>query len=198
MEHRFYRLTFLVLIAALNTGCRSSEKALVPPIDVVSETSASPVISPHFAGNWLLDAQRSTAIDPWRGLSLELSISENLLTIQRKWRGSREGGTTVDSSVVQVNGPPASAVLEQWPDNRHLGAYITGDRSKTIRAFTLDRGRTIGTESFLTVSVQQGEKQLRIYTEYRLSVDNDRIDLIELRSTRPTPTHYVFRREVSQ
>ena len=44
------------------------------------------------------------------------------------------------------------------------------------------------------MSIQQGEQPIRIYTEYRLSPEGDRLDVLELRSTRPRPIHYVFTR----
>ncbi len=44
------------------------------------------------------------------------------------------------------------------------------------------------------VSAQQGERRIRIYTEYRLSPEGDRLDVLEVRSTRPRPIHFVFHR----
>jgi hypothetical protein len=46
----------------------------------------------------------------------------------------------------------------------------------------------------VTLSIQQGTKQIRTYTEYRLAPDGDRLDVLQLRSTRPHPVHYVFHR----
>jgi hypothetical protein len=88
--------------------------------------------------------------------------------------------------------------MAQWPDNRHLGAYIAGDHRKTVASRWEDDGRTLITESTLTVSTQQGERPIRIYTEYRLSPGGDRLDVLELRSTRPRPVHYVFTRAATQ
>ena len=113
----------------------------------------------------------------------------------RTWRGSREGGTFTDSSRIDVGGIASSTDLEQWPDNRHLGAYIAGDGTKKIEGWAEDDGRTLVTHATLRVTIQQGERDIRIYSEYRLSPDGDRVDLIELRSTRPTPVHCTFRRE---
>lgn len=80
----------------------------------------------------------------------------------------------------------------QWPDNRHAGVYIAGDRTKTVFSEWKDDGQTLATEATLEVSVQQGLRTVRIYTEYRLSPGGDRLDVLELRSTRPRPIHYVF------
>lgn len=147
-----------------------------------------------FTGSWTYDAEESTAIDPWRRLSIEIGRDGEAVILKRIWRGSREGGTAVDSAYVVPGGPPAMVPLEQWPDNRHLGAYLAGDSTKTITARWEDEGRTLVTESHLTVSVQQGTRPIRIYTEYRLSPGGERLDVLELRSTRPRPVHYVFHR----
>ena len=185
----------LVFAACGSTAPTSDGSAPVMPD---AELPASPVAPPDaaaaFAGSWQLDADRSTAIDPWRRLTLDLAFDGGAVIVERRWRGSREGGSTLDSVRVVPGGPAATAKLEQWPDNRHLGAYLAGDSTKTVTAMWLDDGRTLATESRLTVSVQQGTHPLRIYTEYRLSPDGDRVDVLELRSTRPRPIHYVFRR----
>jgi hypothetical protein len=147
---------------------------------------------------WTLDAEQSTAIDPWRGLSVVLDARGDAMVVERHWRGSREGGTMVDAVEVVPGGPAVTVALEQWPDNRHLGAYLTGDSTKTVTARWADGGRTLVTESTLTLLTQQGEAPVRIYSEYRLSPERDRLDLLELRSTRPTPLHYVFTRSNGQ
>lgn len=168
-----------------------------PDTNAAAQADAPPEAAAAFAGSWQLDADRSTAIDPWRRLTLDLAFDGDAVIVERRWRGSREGGSTLDSVRVVPGGPAATAKLEQWPDNRHLGAYLAGDSTKTVTARWLDDGRTLATESRLTVSVQQGTQPIRIYTEYRLSPDGDRVDVLELRSTRPRPVHYVFRRSDS-
>ena len=169
-----------------------------PPSLVRGPTTGmdGPVIkaSPDWFGTWHLDHGRSTAVDPWLDLSVVFAQDGGALVLKRQWRGTREGGTFTDSVRVRPDGPPATAKLAQWPDNRHLGAYISGDSLKTTAARWADGGRTLITESTLAVSVQQGERALRIYTEYRLAPAGDRLDVLELRSSRPRPIHYVFTR----
>jgi hypothetical protein len=156
------------------------------------------LIEPAFDGMWVLDEDRSTAIDPWRRLRVEIDTDGEGVMLKRMWRGSREGGAFVDSVRLMPGSTVESAPMAQWPDNRHLGAYIAGDHRKTVASRWEDDGRTLITESTLTVSTQQGERPIRIYTEYRLSPGGDRLDVLELRSTRPRPVHYVFTRAATQ
>lgn len=149
---------------------------------------------PAFEGRWALVDSLSRAIDPWRGLAVEIAVDGEAVVLERHWRGSREGGAATDSVRLVPGQTVQSGPLEQWPDERHLGAYIAGDRTKTVASRWEDDGGTLVTESELTVSIQQGERTVRIYTEYRLSPEGDRLDVLELRSTRPRPIHYVFAR----
>lgn len=144
------------------------------------------------SGTWVLDKDLSTALDPWLNLSVEIAADGDGVILKKMWRGSREGGATTDSVRLVPGNTVVSGPMEQWPDNRHLGAYIAGDRTKSVTSRWEDGGRTLVTEAMLTVSIQQGEREIRIYTEYRLSPEGDRLDVLELRSTRPRPTHYVF------
>lgn len=147
-----------------------------------------------FAGAWTLVPDRSTAIDPWLNLRVEIAVEDDAVVLKRMWRGSREGGAFVDSVRLVPGSTVESEKMAQWPDNRHLGAYIAGDSTQTVSSRWKDDGRTLATERTLTVSVQQGLSPVRIYTEYRLSPEGDRLDVLELRSTRPRPIHYVFTR----
>ncbi len=154
----------------------------------------APPPDPAIAGTWVLDAALSRAIDPWQNLTVEIDLDGDAVMLKRMWRGSREGGAAVDSVRLVPGTTVQSAPMLQWPDERHLGAYITGDRTKTVASRWADDERTLITESHFVVSIQQGEQPIRVYTEYRLSPEGDRLDVMELRSTRPRPIHYVFTR----
>ncbi len=155
---------------------------------------APPPPDPEFRGTWVLDDSLSRAIDPWRNLTVEIDVEGDAVILKRLWRGSREGGASVDSVRLVPGTTVRSEPMLQWPDERHLGAYIAGDRTKSVASRWADDERTLITESDFVVSVQQGEHPVRVYTEYRLSPGGDRLDVMELRSTRPRPIHYVFTR----
>ena len=162
-----------------------------------AQTSGTPTEVRGFSGTWQLDAERSTAVDPWRDLTLAMDVRGDTVAMARRWRGSREGGLFTDSARVVAGGGAVDVRLGQWPDNRHLGAYVTGDSLQTVAARWADDRRTLIVERDLTLSVQQGTADVRVYAEYRLAPGGDRVDLLELRSTRPSPLHYVFRRDTT-
>ena len=123
-----------------------------------------------------------------------MALDGDAVTVVRYWTGSREGGTSTDSVRVLTGGPAVTARMDQWADNRHLGAFLTADSSKSVTARVEDRGATLITESRVQLIVQQGEIPVRTYTEYHISPGGARLDVLELRSTRPAPIHYVFER----
>ncbi len=147
-----------------------------------------------FGGSWQIVQDRSTSVDPWRRLALDIQIERDRVTLKRIWSGNREAGTYVDSTTVRTDGTPARIAMEQWPDNRHLGAFLGGDSTKQVTARWLDDGRTLRMQTRLHVRTSQGTRPIRMYSEYRLSPDQTRLTLLELRSTRPRPLHYTFRR----
>lgn len=184
-------LTLRPLVAGLAalalTACATLSPTGPPPAE--SSSIATPL-----AGAWVLDKEASRAIDPWRNLRIEIAADGDGVVLKRIWTGSREGGAATDSVRLVPGATVRSAPMLQWPDERHLGVYITGDRTKTVASRWEEDGRTLVTESALTVSTQQGDRPIRIYTEYRLSPEGDRLDVLELRSTRPRPIHFVFAR----
>ena len=156
-------------------------------------TDASPLAS-AFVGSWRLDASTSTSIDPWANLGLRIARDGDAVVVVRRWTGSREGGASTDSVRFIPGGPPVTVTMDQWADNRHLGAFLTADSSKSVMGRAEDGGATLVTESRVKLIVQQGETAVRTYTEYRISPGGARLDVLELRSTRPAPIHYVFDR----
>ncbi len=148
----------------------------------------------RFDGTWTLDTTRSTAIDPWRGLTLDLRITDDAVTVQRTWSGTR-GARGLDSMRVRTDGTVNPVPIHRWVDNRHLGVRIAPNTRRAVVAQWKDEGRTLSIEQKMSVITSQGETPLRIYSEYRLAPDGHTLYLMELRSTRPRPLHYVFTRK---
>lgn len=183
------RLAFVSGLALLLAACAPTSPRMEAPV-----TRASEPLAPAFSGSWRFDPTTSTSIDPWARLGLRIARDGDAVVVVRQWTGSREGGASTDSARFVPGGAPVRVRLDQWADNRHLGAFLTSDSSKVVVGRVEDDGATLVTESRLDVVVQQGEIPIRIYTEYRLSPGGNRLDVLELRSTRPAPIHYVFAR----
>lgn len=146
-----------------------------------------------FSGRWVLVADRSTPVDPWRDLDLELSVDGSEVDIRRIWSAGARN-RHVDSLRVAVDGEPVQDRIHHWADSRHLGVYVGPDSTRSAVAQSLDGGRTLQVTTVQTLHTSQGSARVRVYSEYRISDEGDELALLELRSSRNLPLHYLFRR----
>jgi hypothetical protein len=176
--------TLLVVVLVFASGCGSGSGADADLSRWQSEAA------PH-NGEWTLLTSESSAIDPWRRLRVSLDADQSTLTLMRTWTGAY-GITSVDSVRIPIDGEHHEISIPQWPDNRHVAVRPTADSVKYVSARWLDRGRTLRTSTRIPVLTSQGETDIRIHSEYRIAPDGERLVVLELRSTRPRPIHYVF------
>jgi hypothetical protein len=144
------------------------------------------------AGTWQFDPTRSTELSPWRSFELTIGLDGDRVTIDRRLGAGRRGFT--DSMSLDLSKSENVIAVELWPDNRHLGAYIGGDRHKRVRATWIDDRRILRLSTDLILSTQQGERSVNILSDYKVSASGAQLTLTELRSTRNRPVVYVFKR----
>ena len=147
---------------------------------------------PSLAGTWTFVPERSTDLSPWKTLTISIAVDDHHVEIRRHFaNGDRATDSTVALDMDQtVNVVP----VPWWMDNRHLGAYIGGDRTEKVRAGWIDDGRILRTDADLILDAQQGPRKVNILTDYKLSPSGAQLTIIELRSTRPIPIVYVLQR----
>lgn len=144
------------------------------------------------AGTWQFDRARSSELTPWQDYTLTLSVEGPRVNFQRQLGAGRRGFS--DGMTVDTTKPDNVVPVAMWPDNRHLGAYVGGDRTKHVRAEWLDQGRILRLSTDLTLSTQQGDRAVNILSDYKVSANGAVLTLTELRSTRNRPVVYVFNR----
>ena len=147
----------------------------------------------NLAGEWELVADASTPVDPFRNLALEVRLESASVVIVRTWMGS-DNIRGVDSLRVVPGDVAQTVPMLSWLDNRHLGVRVDTDSTRQVSAHWKDDNRTLAVEQQMMVASSQGATPLRIYSEYRSTPDGNTLEVIELRSTRPRPMSYVFRR----
>lgn len=177
-------LGLLLTIGGFGVGaCRLSDEQ--------NETTATS--AEEFEGRWQIVKSESNAIDPWNDLQVDLAVDPTGVRLVRTWRGAY-GYTGMDSIHVPADGAFHRSPLDQWPDNRHIGAFARTDRTRRVSLQWIDQGRTLRVESRFWVEVSQGTRQIRTYAEYRLAPNGERLVILELRSTRPRARRYVLER----
>lgn len=161
-------------------------------LGLIIPMSAAEADAHLLAGSWRYDEAHSTPLSSWGALKLDITVDGPRVTLTRHLEAGRRNydDVTALNLTQAVNVVP----MEWWPDNRHLGAYIGGDRTKKVRAELLDGGRLLRTSADLVLATQQGERAVNILTDYKVSANGSQLTLIELRSTRNDPIVYVFKR----
>ena len=168
----------VLLLFALLAPCRAE----IPP----GGTKAG------LAGTWRFDRARSTELSPWQDYALTIAVEGSRVTFQRQLGAGRRG--FADTMTVDVSRPDNVVPVTMWPDNRHLGAYIGGDKTKRVRAEWLDGSRILRLSTDLVLSASQGDRAVNILSDYKVSANGAVLTLTEFRSTRNRPVVYVFNR----
>jgi len=153
--------------------------------------AAETIPAPAFAGDWQIDLARSTELSPWKDYVLHVKIAGDAVTMDRElaW-ASRQFSDSMTVNIGRTNTVP----VVMWPENRHLGAYISDTHTKEVRADLLDDGRILRLSTDLVLETQQGSRSVNILSDYKISASGTQLTLTELRSTRNRPVVYIFNR----
>jgi len=149
------------------------------------------VANPDLAGSWVTIPGEGTSTDPWGRLYLDISIDGKDITVTKTVGGGRRTHSQVYPLKI---GRKVDVKVDWWTENRHIGAYSTGDKIETIRANWLDDKAVLRTESVITLQTSQGNTSVRTYAEYRISDSGKKLTVIQLRSSRDRPLVYVYER----
>ena len=144
------------------------------------------------AGHWRFVPERSTELSPWRTYDLTITVEGHQVTLVRELAAGRR--TFSDTTRLDTSLPVNVVAASYWPDNRHLGAYMGGDKTRRIRTEWIDGGRLLRLSTDVTLTTQQGDRAVNILSDYKVSANGAQLTLTELRSTRNRPVVYVFRR----
>ncbi len=144
------------------------------------------------AGTWRINLERSTELSPWKTYELTIEVAGDEVTLKRKLAWGRR--VHEDTTAINVTTPVNVVPADFWPDNRHLGAYMGGDKTRKVRAEWLDGRRLLRLSSDLVLDTQQGPRDVNILSDYKVSANGAQLTLTELRSTRNRPIVYIFTR----
>ena len=119
----------------------------------LTHLSAAEADARLLAGTWRYDAKHSTELSAWGALQLIIAADGSHVTLTRTFEAGRRNFDEVTALDLRqaVNLVP----INWWPDNRHLGAYVGGDKTKRIHAEVLDSGRMLRLNADLVLATQQ-------------------------------------------
>lgn len=176
----------------MTVSTRTFRSAFLVALLSVSSPVLHAAASPGLAGTWELLPAESTDPSPWNACRLTISIRGDKVTLARHFGAGRR--TFDDSFTFTTDGSENIVPSAYWPENRHIGAYMSDERQRRIRATWLDEQRILRVNTDLVLSTQQGERAVNVLSNYQLSADGQRLTLVELRSTRTRPIVSVFTR----
>ena len=147
--------------------------------------------SPEISGRWRLDPKLSTALDGWHAADLVINRDGTKISFEHnmRWRT-----TLFDATNVYDTARPVEMADFFRIEQRHMAVYPAKGGHTHATASWVDNGRTLRVEIDTTVEVSQGDVEMRIYQEFRVSELSDTLTLIELHSTRNRPLVYVFKK----
>jgi hypothetical protein len=148
------------------------------------------------SGTWRIDLSRSTELSPWKDYELTITIDGDRVNLSRELAWGRRKFS--DVTAIDTRQRETVVPVEMWPENRHIGAYIGGDKTKRVRAEWLDARRILRLSTDLVLATQQGARAVNTLSDYKVSAQGNELVLTELRSTRNRPIVYVFTRVTAE
>jgi hypothetical protein len=146
-----------------------------------------------FDGQWKIDLTKSSALDPWDTMSLTIEVDGDDVSIVRKFGGDKRNAQ--ESMTLDLTQASQVVEVEGWWDNRHIGAYLGGNKQQTVAAKWLDDGRTLQLDIEMILETAQGDTPVRVLREMRLSRNGQTMHVLQLRSSRNLPIVRVFRKQ---
>ncbi len=144
------------------------------------------------SGTWKLDRQRSSDVDPWRAVTLEIRERGNTITFIKTWKAGRYSQR--DSMTVVTGGAENRLPIRpgKWMEQVHLAVYVPREAVREVVANWGNTGRVLRLQSRYTLETSQGETPITIEREFRISGDGQTLTVTEKRSSRKTGPPLVF------
>lgn len=174
------------------TAVSAAFALLFLPSRPAAAAEGAALAAPSLAGTWRLLPKLSTDLTPWQALDIVIAVDGPRVSIQDKFAA---GTRTIDTlALLDLSRDVSVVPIPWWTDNRHIGAYIGGDRTERVHARWLEGGRIFRTDADLVLDTQQGPHPVNVLTYYTLSASGDQLTVFQLRSTREIPIVYILKR----
>lgn len=151
-----------------------------------------------FNGKWQLIKSKSSEIDLYGTLSLEIGLNQDSLSIIQKW-GTRR--SFVDSLDLLTDGSVNEIATSGrvWPTNVFMGVSMQVGSTRQITARWENQGKALRLEEVATVLASQGAKQIKTIHLLRLSDERGILTYEISRETRNSDKiSYVLKRAGSR
>ena len=183
------------MIISRNTKRTSASSVLpwlIAMLIVVSGVNAS---GQSLDGSWVMITEEGDDMDPWRGRTVDITISADSVTILSHWQAGRYWQR--DSMTVSTDGAINTIPIRpgKWMNHVYLGVFVPDDASRDVQASWSPDNRTLTVESVVPLETSQADTFVTITSTYRVDESGNRLSVLEERSSRKTgPMTYIFER----
>ncbi|QYM80634.1 hypothetical protein K0B96_08545 [Horticoccus luteus] len=182
MKSRFFHLGLPVWVVALAFILVASTRAATAPA--------------AFDGHWTLLPFKSTQIDLFNNLALEIESAGDHVTLAKAW-GSR-GYQHVDRMTLRTDGTANDVPVTDrvWTPQPFMGVSMKVGSQQQVTAKWSADGRSLEVDRHYTVLASQGPQEITSHETYALGVGDETLTLRVVRSTRTTgpEERYTFKR----
>lgn len=151
-------------------------------------------IDRRFVGAWELQPERSSDVEPWRSIRLNILLRDGQLVIRRNfWAGRYQA---LDSLVASLEGREIAVAVApgKWHELLHVAAYVPEGDSVRCVLRSGGSARQFAVHAKRRLQVAQGITEMSAEYRFRVSADGRTLWLTLIRDSRPTPVTLVFRR----
>jgi len=160
---------------------------------IAATSIAAAQIDPAFVGSWKYVPEKSTEIDLYGTVSVEILQSGTTVTLIQNYGGTRAHKDTV---VLKNLSEKATAQIEissrVFPTNVFMGLMMPPGATRTIAARYDKKAAALSLEEKYPVQGSQGQVPITVASAYRLSADKQFLSLTIERSTRKQSPPIVF------
>jgi hypothetical protein len=151
-------------------------------------------------GNWKLVPERSSQIELYATVALNVKVSGDTITLMQTWGGSR---AFRDTMILPIDDRSHDAVVwdRVWPTNVFMGVRLEPGSTRELSARWEKKGEILAVTETYPLLVSQGERSLTTVHRFALSEGGTILTWTQKRPTRPensTPTYTFTRADLRQ
>ncbi len=160
-KYLFFFLFFLLFTSSLVTGKEQND----------------------FNGQWQIIPTKSSNIDLYGTMSVEISMNGNHLDLIQKWGTSRSFNDTVS---IDLNGKSIEKIIDDrvFPTNVFMGLSLAVGKTKKTSAYWSEDKKTLFVKETYPVLVSQGKKEIEAIHAYKLINHNELLQYTVERTSR--------------
>ncbi|MDH3252829.1 MAG: hypothetical protein OEM41_08555 [Ignavibacteria bacterium] len=147
------------------------------------------------AGHWKLLPEKSSSIDPWRTLTLDIRLQKDTIIMVKTFSAGNQHDVRRDSIGVSTEGKEQIVPIPsgRWLGGVSMGVYYGSASVRRLRARWNADESQLSIDFREVLETSQGVTEITVNQTFAISSDGSTLTLTEARSTRAaSPMRYEF------